>query len=62
MIITCIVSHGLHITEQILRIPYIEMGAPAYFTTALIIILFAGIYLFVYRLIEIKKGDTPDEN
>ena len=62
LLITCIVSNGLHITEQILRIPYIEMGAPAYFVTALIIVLFAGIYLFVYRLIEIRKGDSPYED
>ena len=62
LLMTCIISHALNTTEQILRIPYIDMGAPAYFVTFLIIILFAGIYLFIYRLIEINKGDESNEN
>ena len=62
LLVTCIVSHALHTTELILRIPYVDMGAPAYFITFLIIILFAGIYLFIYRLIEINKGDESNEN
>ena len=62
LVITCIVSNVFHTTEPILRIPYIEMGIPAYFVTFITIILFSGIYLFIYRLIEINKGEILDEN
>ena len=62
LVVTCVISHALHTTEHILRIPYIEMGMPAYFITFLIIVLFTGIYLFVYGLIEINKGEASNEN
>ena len=52
-----------HPEKRLLRIPFDEMSGPAYLTTAIIIVVFAAVYLYVYRLIEIKKGDsTQDEN
>ena len=62
LLITGVVSHLTHTTEPILRIPYVDMGGPAYFVMFLIIVLYATIYLFVYRLISINKGESSNEN
>ena len=34
------------------------MNGPAYLTMIVIIVIFAAIYLFVYRLIDIRKGEN----
>jgi len=36
------------------------MSGPAYFITAAIILVFAAVYLFVYRIIAINKGEKID--
>ena len=60
---TAIATYVSGKTERLLQIPYLEMSGPAYFTMAVIIIVFAAIYLFVYRIIAVVKGDkNPDEN
>ena len=46
-----------HPERRLLRIPFDDMSGPAYLTMAIIIIVFAAVYLYVYRLIEIKKGE-----
>ena len=38
------------------------MSGPAYLTMAIIIVLFAAIYMFVYKVIEIKKEGDKKEN
>ena len=60
--VTSIVSLAMHIVEPVLQIPYIEMTGPAVLTTAIITIIFVALYLFVYQIIAIKKGDTTNEN
>ena len=50
-------------TEVMLQIPYLEMNGPSIFTTVIIIVVFAAIFLFVYRLIKIKnEKDVKDED
>ena len=58
LIVTAIVSYAAKITEPVLKIPYLEMSIPAYFVVGIIILLFAAVYLFVYRLVEIHKGEN----
>ena len=60
LVVTAIISFAIQGVETVLQIPYLHMSAPASFTTAIIIVVFAAIYLFIYRLIEIKKGDSGD--
>ena len=57
LLITAIVSNALKLNkpEPILKIPYYEMSGPAYLTTIMIIIIFAAIYLFIYKIIDISK-------
>ena len=63
LIITAIVSYAANITEPVLKIPYLDMGGVSYLTTAIIIAIFAAVYLFVYKIVEIHKGDkTENEN
>ena len=64
LIISGILTYKLgHPENRLLRIPFDDMSGPAYLTTAIIILVFAAVYLYVYRLIEIKKGEsTQDEN
>ena len=45
-----------HVEQRILRIPFNELSGPALLTMCIIIAIFAAIYLYIYRLIEIKKG------
>ena len=45
-----------HVEQRILRIPFNDLSGPAVLTTCIIIAIFAAIYLYIYRLIEIKKG------
>ena len=58
LIVTAIVSYAAKITEPVLKIPYLEMSIPAYFVIGIIILLFAAVYLFVYRLVAIHKGEN----
>ena len=47
----------------IVKSPYVEMGAPAYFIAAIIAVLYSAIYLFISRIITTFKGDyLEDEN
>ena len=63
LIITAIVSYAANITEPVLKIPYLDMGGVSYLTTVIIIAIFAAVYLFVYKIVEIHKGDkTENEN
>ena len=43
--------------DPILNLPFIEMSGPAYLITAIITVVLTAIYLFVNRLISIRKGD-----
>ena len=58
LIVTLIVTLVTNKTEPILQIPYLEMNGPAYITIAIIIAIFATLYLFIYRIIDIKKGEN----
>ena len=60
--VTSVVSLVNHIVEPVLQIPYIEMTGPAVLTTAIVTIVCAALYLFVYQIIAIKKGETTNEN
>ena len=57
---TSIVSLVNHIVEPVLQIPYIEMSGPAVITTAIVTIVCAALYLFVYQIIAINKGDKNE--
>lgn len=48
--------------EPLLDIPFLDLGWPAFFDTIILIIVFASIYLFVYRLIDVFKGEKKDED
>ena len=58
LIITIVIKH----TEILLRIPYLEFNGPAIMTTAIIIAVCAALYMFIYRIIDIKEGDNLDED
>ena len=63
LLVTGIISFAMNIVEPVLQIPFIEMSGPAFITTAIIIVVFAAIYLFVYQIIDIKKKeDFKNEN
>ncbi len=63
LMVTLIVTLLTNKVEPILQIPYLEMNGPAYLVTGIIIAVFAAIYLFVYNIIDIKKGENlEDEN
>ena len=63
LVATAIITYSTGETEKILQIPYLEMGGQSYITTGIIIVIFAAIYLFVYRLIEVFKGEKiPNED
>ena len=64
LLVTGIYSYARKLTspEPLLKIPYHEMSGPAYLTMAIIIVLFAAIYMFVYKVIEIKKEGDKKEN
>ena len=63
LITTLIVTLLTNRIEPILQIPYLDMNGPAYLVTGIIIAIFAAIYLFVYSIIDIKKGENlEDEN
>ena len=47
--------------NRLLRIPFEQMSGPAYLTMAIIIVVYAAIYLYIYRLIEIKRGEHVRE-
>ena len=57
LIVSGILTYNLgHPENRLLRIPFTDMSGPAYLTTVIIIVAFATVYLYIYRLIEIKKG------
>ena len=64
LIVSAILTYNLgHVEQRILRIPFTDMSGPAYLTMAIIIIVYAALYLYIYRLIEIKRGEhVKDEN
>ena len=63
LLVSGIVSYAINKTESILQIPYLQMSGPAYLIIAIIITMFAATYLFIYRIIAIKKGeDIPNED
>ena len=63
LIVTAIVSYATNKTEPVLQIPYLDLSGPAFLVTMIIIVVFASLYLFVYRIIDIKKGvDSDNEN
>ena len=62
LILSAIFTYKLgHVEQRILRIPFTDMSGPAYLTMAIIIIVYAALYLYIYRLIEIKKGEHVKE-
>ena len=58
--VTSIVSLINNIVEPILQIPYIEMNGPSLITTVIITVACVAIYLFVYQIIAIYKGDKHE--
>ena len=64
LLVTAIISYAMNTNEPepLLKIPYYEMSGPAYLTTAIIIVVFAAIYLFVYKIIEICNEGEKKEN
>ena len=58
---TCIVSLTQGIDDKVLKIPYNAMSGAAVITTVIITIVCVALYLFVYEIIAIKKGEK-DEN
>ena len=62
ILVTAIISYDAQITEPILKIPYLELGGPSYLTMIIIILLFALVYLFAYRIIYADKGEEKNEN
>ena len=58
LIVTAIVTFAINKTEPVLQIPYLELSGPATLVTVIMIIVFASLYLFLYRVIDIKKGDN----
>ena len=58
--VTSVVSLATKTTEPILKIPYLEMSGPAVLTTAIVTIVCAALYLFVYQIIAIKKGEKNE--
>ena len=62
ILVTAIISYAAQITEPILKIPYLELGGPSYLTMIIIILLFALVYLFAYRIIYADKGEEKNEN
>ena len=62
LILSAIFTYKLgHVEQRMLRIPFTDMSGPAYLTMAIIIIVYAALYLYIYRLIEIKKGEHVKE-
>ena len=62
ILVTAIISYAAQITEPILKIPYLELGGPSYLTMIIVILLFALVYLFAYRIIYADKGEEKNEN
>ena len=63
IVATAIVTFAIDKPESLLQIPYLEMGGTAWFVTALIIVAFSAIFLFLFRLIAINKEEgVKDEN
>ena len=62
ILVTAIISYAAQITEPILKIPYLELSGPSYLTMIIIILLFALVYLFAYRIIYADKGEEKNEN
>ena len=58
--VTSIVSLAMNIVEPVLQIPYTEMSGPAVLISAIITIVFVTLYLFVYQIIAIYKGDKHE--
>ena len=58
--VTSIVSLVNHIVEPVLQIPYIEMSGPALITTIIVTVVCVAIYLFVYQIVAIQKGDKHE--
>lgn len=47
-------------TENILKIPYLEMSGPSYMITLFVTVLVSGIYLLVNYLVSVKKGEIKE--
>ena len=62
LMVTAIVSFAANLKtpEPVLKIPYYEMSGPALLTMIIIIVMFAAIYLFVYKIIDIKQGEVKE--
>ena len=60
--VTSIVSLVMGIIEPILQIPYIEMSGPAVITTVITTVICVALYLFIYQIIAIRKGEVKNEN
>ena len=64
--VAALVASGVitHLTnnykDRLLKIPFNELNGPAYMAIAIIIIVFACIYLFVYQIRDIKKGERNE--
>ena len=55
--VTMIMSYATNQQDVVLQIPYLEMSGPAYLVMAIITIIFASVYIFIGRIIDIRKGD-----
>ena len=62
ILVTMIISYAMQITEPILKIPYLDLGGPSYLTMIVIILIFGAIYLIIYRIMNVDKGEEKNED
>ena len=48
--------------DIILNIPFMELNGPSYLFTAIAVLLFGSVYLFISQVISIKKGENDNED
>ena len=63
LLVSGIVTYARGTNESnLLGINFAEISGPAYLAMTIILIVLTSIYLFVYQIIAIKKGDNNNEN
>ena len=58
LVVTALITYLTKQSDPVLQTPYLEMSGPAYMVTAIIILVFSAIYIFVHKLNLIRKGDN----
>lgn len=60
LLVCGLISYLISNYEPILGLYFPSMSGPAYLITAIIVVVFSALYLYVHRLIEIRKGEGLD--